>query len=150
MKNVYEVLRQKELELTRLEKEVEALRVAAPLLSEEGKEQALDAPKPTRFALVATDSDPPAGCGSSPHSGSRARRRLGRCCKALALDRLWISTEESPGLVLGFFVSPHSTTVYLPVLKSHKEKALHCGYTEGFALHRHEHVDIVPDEAVIS
>ena len=38
MKNVYEVLRQKELELARLEKEVEALRVAAPLLSEEGKE----------------------------------------------------------------------------------------------------------------
>src|SRR5205807_9602680 len=35
MKNVYEVLRQKELELARLEKEVEALRVAAPLVSEE-------------------------------------------------------------------------------------------------------------------
>jgi len=35
MKNVYEVLRQKELELARLEKEVEALRVAAPLLSED-------------------------------------------------------------------------------------------------------------------
>jgi hypothetical protein len=35
MKNVYEALRQKELELTRLEKEVEALRVAAPLLSDE-------------------------------------------------------------------------------------------------------------------
>jgi hypothetical protein len=35
MKNVYEVLRQKEMELTRLEKEVEALRVVAPLLSEE-------------------------------------------------------------------------------------------------------------------
>jgi hypothetical protein len=34
MKNVYEVLRQKEMELARLEKEVEALRVAAPLLSE--------------------------------------------------------------------------------------------------------------------
>ena len=46
MKNVYEVLRQKELELTRLEKEVEALRVAAPLLSEE-KEQLADAPKPS-------------------------------------------------------------------------------------------------------
>ncbi len=45
MKNVYEVLRQKELELTRLEKEVEALRVAAPLLSEE-KEQIAEAPKP--------------------------------------------------------------------------------------------------------
>jgi hypothetical protein len=35
MRNVYEVLRQKELELARLEKEVEALRVAAPLLSED-------------------------------------------------------------------------------------------------------------------
>ena len=46
MKNVYEVLRQKELELTRLEKEVEALRVAAPLLSEE-KESISEAPKPT-------------------------------------------------------------------------------------------------------
>ena len=45
MKNVYEVLRQKELELARLEKEVEALRVAAPLLSDD-KELA-DAPKPT-------------------------------------------------------------------------------------------------------
>ena len=35
MKNVYEVLRQKEMELTRLEKEVEALRLVAPLLSED-------------------------------------------------------------------------------------------------------------------
>jgi hypothetical protein len=34
MKNVYEVLRQKELEVSRLEKEVEALRVAAPLLAD--------------------------------------------------------------------------------------------------------------------
>jgi hypothetical protein len=46
MKNVYEVLRQKELELARLEKEVEALRIAAPLLSEE-KEQLAEAPKPS-------------------------------------------------------------------------------------------------------
>ena len=49
MKNVYEVLRQKELELTRLEKEVEALRVADPLLSEE-KEQMAEAPKPSLTA----------------------------------------------------------------------------------------------------
>ena len=48
MKNVYEVLRQKELELTRLEKEVEALRIAAPLLSEE-KELA-EAAKPSLAA----------------------------------------------------------------------------------------------------
>ena len=49
MKNVYEVLRQKELELTRLEKEVEALRVAAPLLSDE-KEPIAEAPKPSLTA----------------------------------------------------------------------------------------------------
>jgi hypothetical protein len=54
MKNVYEVLRQKELELSRLEKEVEALRVAAPLLSDE-KEQLTEAPKPT---LTAAPSQP--------------------------------------------------------------------------------------------
>ena len=34
MKDVYAVLRQKELELSRLEDEVEALRVVAPILSE--------------------------------------------------------------------------------------------------------------------
>ena len=51
MKNVYEVLRQKELELTRLEKEVEALRVAAPLLSEE-KEPLSEAPKPSLTATT--------------------------------------------------------------------------------------------------
>ena len=37
MKNVYEVLRQKELEVSRLEKEVAALRVVAPLASEDGE-----------------------------------------------------------------------------------------------------------------
>ncbi|MFY9646207.1 MAG: hypothetical protein WAK29_13565 [Terriglobales bacterium] len=46
MRNVYEVLRQKELELARLEKEVEALRLAAPLLSDE-KDQPAETPKPT-------------------------------------------------------------------------------------------------------
>jgi len=51
MKNVYEVLRQKEMELTRLEKEVEALRLCAPLLSEE-KEIASDMVKPALAAAV--------------------------------------------------------------------------------------------------
>jgi len=51
MKNVYEVLRQKEMELTRLEKEVEALRVVAPLLSEE-KEGATDLAKPALATAV--------------------------------------------------------------------------------------------------
>jgi hypothetical protein len=50
MKNVYEVLRQKEMELTRLEKEVEALRLVAPLLSEE-KESISDITKPLAAAV---------------------------------------------------------------------------------------------------
>jgi len=37
MKDVYAVLRQKEIEQSRLENEVEALRVVAPLLSEGGE-----------------------------------------------------------------------------------------------------------------
>jgi hypothetical protein len=35
MKDIYELLRRKELEISRLEKEVQALRVAAPLLSDD-------------------------------------------------------------------------------------------------------------------
>jgi hypothetical protein len=40
MRDVYAVLRQKELDVSRLQKEVEALRVAAPLLSEDGEKEA--------------------------------------------------------------------------------------------------------------
>jgi len=50
MKNVYEVLRQKEMELTRLEKEVEALRLVAPLLSEE--KESMDTVKPALATAV--------------------------------------------------------------------------------------------------
>jgi len=59
MKNVYEVLRQKELELARLEKEVEALRVAAPLLSDE-KETTTDTAvaKPTLTAAPPAPQQP--------------------------------------------------------------------------------------------
>jgi hypothetical protein len=59
MKNVYEVLRQKELELARLEKEVEALRVAAPLLSDD-KEAAIEATnnKPTLTTAPAPVQQP--------------------------------------------------------------------------------------------
>ena len=59
MKNVYEVLRQKELELARLEKEVEALRVAAPLLSDD-KDVGSDAPgaKPTLTTATPTPQQP--------------------------------------------------------------------------------------------
>jgi hypothetical protein len=69
MKNVYEVLRQKEMELTRLEKEVEALRLVAPLLSEEkeiadmGKPAlatAVNGPQPTARIPIATSPSIPA------------------------------------------------------------------------------------------
>jgi hypothetical protein len=54
MKNVYEVLRQKELELARLEKEVEALRVAAPLLSDDKETMA----EPTSIKPTLASSTP--------------------------------------------------------------------------------------------
>jgi len=57
MKNVYEVLRQKELELTRLEKEVEALRIAAPLLSEE--KEGVEATSAGKSGTVSTVSQQP-------------------------------------------------------------------------------------------
>ncbi|MGH9510508.1 MAG: hypothetical protein ACRD2U_00065 [Terriglobales bacterium] len=75
MKNVYEVLRQKELELSRLEKEVEALRVAAPLLSDE-KDAGMDAGKPT-LATPAPSQTPiripqPAAVNAGPAQPARA------------------------------------------------------------------------------
>jgi len=53
MKNVYEVLRQKELEMARLEKEVEALRVAAQLLSDD-KDMAAETSDRTKPTLAAS------------------------------------------------------------------------------------------------
>jgi hypothetical protein len=57
MKNVYEVLRQKEMELTRLEKEVEALRLVAPLLSED-KEATSEAAKPALATAIGGPQSP--------------------------------------------------------------------------------------------
>lgn len=41
MKNIYEVLRQKELELQQLQKDIEALRVAARLLADDADAEAV-------------------------------------------------------------------------------------------------------------
>jgi hypothetical protein len=65
MKNVYEVLRQKEMELTRLEKEVEALRLVAPLLSEE-KEPISDIMKPLAAAVNGPQPTPRIPVPTSP------------------------------------------------------------------------------------
>ena len=65
MKNVYEVLRQKEIELTRLEKEVEALRLVAPLLSEE-KESVAEMAKPALPTAVNGPQTPRISVPASP------------------------------------------------------------------------------------
>ena len=49
MKNIYEVLRLKELEISTLEIEVEALRIAAPLLSDDGEFGNDDKPTSSRW-----------------------------------------------------------------------------------------------------
>jgi hypothetical protein len=46
MKNIYDVLRQKEAELQQIQKEIEALRVAARLLAEEGDPRAESVMRP--------------------------------------------------------------------------------------------------------
>jgi hypothetical protein len=48
MKSIYEVLRQKEAEIERLKKELQALRVVAPLLEEELAAEMHIAPPPVR------------------------------------------------------------------------------------------------------
>jgi hypothetical protein len=61
MKNLQEVLRQKELELQRLEKEVEALRIAAQLLSEE--EETTEATNVARVAAASAGGTLPKAAG---------------------------------------------------------------------------------------
>jgi hypothetical protein len=48
MKNIYEVLRQKEADIERIKKELQALRVVAPLLEEELLPDMQVAPPPVR------------------------------------------------------------------------------------------------------
>ena len=62
MKDIYELLRQKELELSRLEIEVEALRVVAPLLSENQE--------------VSHDDQPTAASSTTPSEPPRVRRAV--------------------------------------------------------------------------
>lgn len=58
MKNIYEVLRQKETEIERLKKEIQALRVVAPLLEEELASEVQVTPPPVR-SYPAVQGKPP-------------------------------------------------------------------------------------------
>ena len=65
MKDVYEILRQKELEISRLETEVEALRVVAPLLSE-NQEVNDDQPTATRSTTPSQSTRVPKAANANP------------------------------------------------------------------------------------
>jgi hypothetical protein len=71
MKNVYEVLREKEIEVSRLEKEVEALRVVAPLLSE--GEEAGNGNKPRLTTSTAVNATPQADRAVGSEDRTRGR-----------------------------------------------------------------------------
>jgi hypothetical protein len=73
MKNIYEVLRQKEADIERLKGELQALRVVAPLLQEESAPEVQVAPPPVR-----TDSTPPARPANSGGIAAKIRLILDR------------------------------------------------------------------------
>ena len=66
MKDVYELLRQKELEISRLETEVEALRVVAPLLSEDQDVNHDDEPTATHSTTPSQPTRVPKAVNANP------------------------------------------------------------------------------------
>jgi hypothetical protein len=66
MKDAYEVLRLKEIELSKVEAEVEALRVAAPLLSDDGESGEDDAPVSPRWTAPPRSAQVPKAANSDP------------------------------------------------------------------------------------
>jgi hypothetical protein len=65
MKDVYEVLRTKELEMQNLAIEIEALRITAPLLSDDGDDHSA-APVSTRWAAPTRSFQVPQAANSDP------------------------------------------------------------------------------------
>jgi len=59
MKNIYDVMRQKELEIERLKKEIEALRVVAPMLEDrEPAPMAASTPTAKPYSSTQQNSEP--------------------------------------------------------------------------------------------
>ena len=59
MKNIYDVMRQKELEIERLKKEIEALRVVAPMLEEKEAAREIVSPSPAKtYSSTQQNSEP--------------------------------------------------------------------------------------------
>ncbi len=66
MKNIYEVLRQKELEVQQLQKEIEALRVAARLLADDNDADNNARPRVSAAAAVAAAVKPAEPISAAP------------------------------------------------------------------------------------
>jgi len=61
MRNIYEVLRQKETEIEQLKRELQALRIVAPLLEEELVAEAQVVPPPVRSYPAVSAKPAPVG-----------------------------------------------------------------------------------------
>ena len=66
MKDIYEILRLKEIELSRVEAEVEALRIAAPLLTDDTDSGKGDASVSTRWGAPTRPLQVPRAANSDP------------------------------------------------------------------------------------
>jgi len=70
MKNIYDVMRQKELEIERLKKEIEALRVVAPMLEDKETAREIASPAPAK-AYSATQQNNEAVIPTEPGKVAR-------------------------------------------------------------------------------
>lgn len=59
MKNIYDVMRQKELEIERLKKEIEALRLVAPMLEDKEPAREMTSPSPAKSYSSSQQSSEP-------------------------------------------------------------------------------------------
>ena len=80
MKDAYEILRLKEIELSRVKAEVEALGIVAPLLSDDGDSGNADLPATTRWTAPPRPIQVPRGANTDPqpdHSAEWKTRTAG-------------------------------------------------------------------------
>ena len=65
MKNIYDVMRQKELEIVRLKKEIEALRAVAPMLEDKETAREIASPSPAKTYSATQQSNEPVITGET-------------------------------------------------------------------------------------
>jgi hypothetical protein len=75
MKNIYEVLRQKELEISMLKTEVEALRTVAPLLSDDAEFGNDNESASTRWTAPSQPAQVPLAVNALPQPERHAERK---------------------------------------------------------------------------